>query len=154
MAHDVIPWDADHPQVLHALVKKRAEIAGRIDIHRSELRRMVDELDHVDATILIFNPDVDIGAIRSKPGAAPHAAFRGEITRQVFRTIREATGRPVTADEIVARLVKERGANPDDRKLKALLLRRVRACLRMHGSNGVIRRAGLVGRLQGWEAVR
>jgi hypothetical protein len=61
MANELIPNDADHPNVLHALVRKRAEISGKIELCQLDLRRLIGELDHVDATIRVFNPNIDVG---------------------------------------------------------------------------------------------
>uniref|UniRef100_B0SXQ2 Uncharacterized protein n=1 Tax=Caulobacter sp. (strain K31) TaxID=366602 RepID=B0SXQ2_CAUSK len=153
MSNDVIPWDADQPNVLHALTRKRAEIAGQIEHNQLTLRHLIAELDHVDATIRIFNPAVDIGAIRSKPVPPRHAAFKGEVTRVVFKTLREATA-PVTSRDIAIRLMNERGLNPDDKELSVIMVKRVCACLRVQKNKGLIRNAESFGNLQGWEAVR
>jgi hypothetical protein len=153
MSNDVIPWDADQPNVLHALTRKRAEIAGQIEHNQLTLRHLIAELDHVDATIRIFNPAVDIAAIRSKPVPPRHAAFKGEVTRVVFKMLREATA-PVTSRDIAMRLMKERGLNPDDKELSVIMVKRVCACLRVQKKKGLVRNAESFGNLQGWEAAR
>lgn len=152
-AAHVIPWDADQPNVLHALTRKRAEIAGKIEHCQLELRRLIAELDHVDATTRIFNPAVDIGGIRAKPVPPRHAAFKGEVTRIVFKTLRDATA-PVTSRDIATVLMKERGLNPDDRELSVIMVKRVCACLRVQRQKGLIRTVAAEGGLQGWKAVR
>lgn len=153
MSNDVVPWDADQPNVLHALTRKRAEIAGKIEHGQLALRHMIAELDHIDAAIRIFNPAVDIGAIRSKPVPPRHAAFKGEVTRVVFKALREASA-PLTSRDIALRLMTERGLNPDDRELSVIMVKRVCACLRVQKRKGLIRNAENLGNLQGWEAVR
>jgi hypothetical protein len=152
MVDEVIPIGAEQPNVLHALVRKRAELAGRIEHCQLELRHLIAELDHVDATIRIFNPDVDIPAIRSKPVPPRHAAFKGEVTRVVLDTLREAEA-PVTSREIALTLMEARGLNPDDRELSIIMVKRVCACLRAQRMKGLVRMAPLAGSLQGWEIV-
>jgi len=51
------------------------------------LRHLIAELDHIDAAVRIFNPSIDIQAIRSKPVPPRHAAFKGEVTRLVFKSL-------------------------------------------------------------------
>lgn len=153
MAHDIIPHDADQPNVLHALTRKRAEVAGQIEHNQLALRHLIAELDHLDATIRIFNPAIDIGAIRAKPVPPRHAAFKGEVTRVVFKALREAR-EPITSRDIALRLMNERGLNPDDRELSVIMVKRVCACLRVQKQKGLIRNAESLGNLQGWEAVR
>jgi hypothetical protein len=153
MNSDIIPWDADQPNVLHALTRKRAEIAGQIEHNQLQLRHLIAELDHIDATIRIFNPAVDIAAIRSKPVPPRHAAFKGEVTRIVFKSLRQAA-EPITSRDIAMKLMHERGLNPDDRELSVIMVKRVCACLAVQRRKGLIRSVPLEGNLQGWEAVR
>lgn len=153
MANEIIPFDADQPNVLHALTRKRAEVAGQIEHNQLELRRLIAELDHIDATIRIFNPSIDIGAIRSKPVPPRHAAFKGEVTRTVFKTLRAADG-PITSRDIAMRLMTERGLNPDDRELALIMVKRVCACLRVQKKKGLVRNVASIGNLQGWEVAR
>lgn len=151
-SNDVVPLDAEQPNVLHALTRKRAELAGQIEHNQLELRRLIAELDHVDATIRIFNPAIDIGRIRAKPVPPRHAAFKGEVTRIVFDCLQEAKG-PITSREIASHLMAERGLDPGDRDLSVLMVKRVCACLRVQRKRGLIRQAAIVGTLQGWELV-
>ncbi len=153
MANDLIPAGAEQPNVLHALTRKRAEIAGQIEHNQLSLRHLIAELDHIDAAIRIFDPAVDIGRIRAKPVPPRHAAFKGEVTRIVFNTLREAR-EPVSSRDIALRLMKERGLNPDDRELSVIMVKRICACLRVQKKKGLIRNAPYAGGLQGWEVVR
>ena len=54
------------PHVLSGLVAKRAEIAGRIEHMQDQLRQLVIDLDHIDASIHIFDPSG-----QDAPAAAP-----------------------------------------------------------------------------------
>ena len=149
-SNDVIPLGADQPNVLHALTRKRAEVAGQIEHNQFELRCLIAELDHVDATIRIFNPDIDIAAIRNKPVPPRHAAFKGEVTRLVLDTLRMAT-EPVTSRDIALQLMADRGLDPGDRALAVLMVKRVCACLRVQKRKGLIQNIPSIGNLQGWE---
>ncbi len=150
MISEVIPWDAEQPNVLHALTRNRAELAGKIEHHQLGLRHLIAELDHIDATIRISNPDVDIGAIRSKPVPPRHAAFKGEVTRIVFKALREAKS-PITSRDIALRLMSERGLNAGDRELSVIMVKRVCACLRVQRQKGFVRNVPTAGNLQGWQ---
>ena len=149
----IIPKGADQPNVLHALTRKRSEIAGRIEHGQLELRRLIAELDHIDAAIRIFNPSVDIGSIRAKPVPPRHAAFKGEVTRVVLDALRDAE-KPLTSRDIATLLMKGRGLDPDDRDLSVIMVKRVCACLRVQRKRGLIRTSPVAGSLQGWEVVR
>jgi len=148
--NDVVPEGAAQPNVLHALTKKRAEIAGQIEHNQLDLRRKLAELDHIDAAIRIFNPEIDISSIRAKAVPPRHAAFKGEVTRIVFDSLREAK-RPLTSRDIAVLLMRERGLSEDDRDLSVIMVKRVCACLRVQRQKGLVRTAPLNGNLQGWE---
>lgn len=151
-SNSVVPPGAEQPNVLHALTRKRAEIAGCIEHCQLDLRHLIAELDHIDAAIRIFNPAVDIGSIRSKPVPPRHAAFKGEVTRVVLDALREARS-PLTSRDIALTLMKARGLNPDDRELSVIMVKRICACLRVQRKRGLIRTAAIIGNLQGWEAI-
>ncbi len=153
MANEIIPVDAEQPNTLHALVRKRAETAGRIEHTQLALRHLIAELDHLDAVIRIFNPAIDIGAITSKPVPPRHAAFKGEVTRVVLKSLR-VSHVPLTSRDIALKLMRERGLNPDDRELSVIMVKRVCACLRVQKRKGLVRNAPAEGSLQGWEIAR
>ena len=141
------------PNVLHALTRKRAEIAGRIEHNQLELRRLIGELDHLDSTIRIFDSSIDIGRNKSRPVPPRHAAFKGEVTRVVFDCLREAIG-PVTSRDIALRVMTGRGLNCDDRELSVIMVKRVCACMRVQKKKGLVKNAPHAGGLLGWELVR
>ncbi len=146
-----MPPDAEQPAVLHALTRKRAELAGRITEQQANLRRMSLDLVHLDATIGVFDPSIRVALIKSK--TPQHVSYRGDIVRIVFDILRVATV-PTTSSDITARLMIERGLDPSDRDVRDIMVKRVCACLRDREKRGELRRVDLPGRVQGWEAVR
>jgi hypothetical protein len=47
------------PHVVTGLIKKRREIAGRIEALQAQMRQALCDLDHVEASIRLFKPDID-----------------------------------------------------------------------------------------------
>ena len=43
--------------VMSALVSKRGELAGAIDYHQSEIKKIKSEMATMDAAIKVFDPD-------------------------------------------------------------------------------------------------
>ena len=77
--------------VVSGLVAKRSELAGEVEHYRRELQRLADELGHVDATILLFDPSYDLGAIRVRKRGHRNQWFaQGECQRLVLEVMREA----------------------------------------------------------------
>ena len=148
----IVPIGADHPQALHALTRKHAEISGKIGTARLTLEQLTTDLEHIDAAIRIFDPTIETGRIRAKTFAVCAHAYRGEVTGIVLDSLREAAG-PLTPREITHCLMSRRGLAADDRELFNLMLKRIRACLRAQRQQGVVRATVLDGPTQGWEAI-
>lgn len=141
--------------LLLGLHRKRAEIAGQIEAQQMTLRQMVIDLDALDATIRLFDPNADLAEIKPKPMPPRHAAVKGDVVRAVLATLRAAT-RPMTQRELALVVMAERGLNVDDLRMVVLFGKRVGACLRHHRTKGLVqshRGAGTKGELV-WEVVR
>lgn len=154
MVHHAISTDAERPNLLNGLVEKRAEIAGRIEANQQELRKLIVELDVVEATIRIFDPAIDMMAIHPRPVPPRHAAFKGEVVRVVFNALRDAK-QPLTSRDIAKILMRERGLNVDDKDVVVMMTKRVGACLKTQKNKGYVRSLNLESStLFGWELIR
>lgn len=137
--------------VVTALIAKRAELAGRLESAQAEVRRLIIDLDNVDATLRIFKPEVELDEIRPKPLPPRHAAYKGEVARIVLGTLR-ASRHPMTTDELAAHVMAERDLNTSDKRLLRTVSKRVGACLRHYRNAGVLQSAtGPGGRVM-WSA--
>jgi hypothetical protein len=69
--------------VLNGLVKRRAELAGDIETAHEALRKMVLDLEALDAAIIQFDPDFQIETIKPKAFRPPKDwSNRGQMSRQ------------------------------------------------------------------------
>jgi len=129
----------DRGHTLSGLVAKRAELTGRIAALRSELRQLLIDLSHVDASIRIFDPEYDVAGIRPKTPVPPDAiSFRGEFVRIILDKMREVGG-PVTTPELALHLMQRRGINSADPAQVNLYNRRTRALLNYYSKRGMVR---------------
>ncbi len=70
------------PHVITALVKKRASLAGDIERMHKSLRQKIIDLENLDNTIQLFDPDYQVEAISPKAFRPPKdRANRGEMSR-------------------------------------------------------------------------
>ncbi len=136
--------------VLSGLIKKRAEIAGQIEEAQKHIRMLIIDLDNVDATIRLFDPNVDLAEIRPKPVRVRHQAYKGEVTRLVFMILRKSE-KPMTTPEIAHQVILARGLNPSHKQLAKVIERRVAGCLSYNKARGVIRAGKGTGKLLTWE---
>ena len=135
--------------VIAGLTRKRAELAGRIEHMQTALRQLIIDLDNLDATLRLFEPDIDLEDIRPKPFPPRNAAFRGEVSWIVFASLRQATG-PLMSHDIAQQVMAERGLNTSDKQLVQLVGKRVGACLRHQRANGLVRSRPGPGQFMVW----
>jgi hypothetical protein len=139
----------ERPNTVAGLIEKRREIAGKIEYHQRVLNELIIDLDHVDHTIRLFDPDCDVSLAQPKAFPARHAAFRGEMQRFVLGALRAATG-PLTSLEIAIDVVKGRGLDPNDPRAVSLIRKRVGACLFHLKAKGLARDVPTAGAYKGW----
>lgn len=119
----------ERPNAIFALKDKRGEIAGRVDALQDQLRQALIDLDHVDCTILLFDPDAELDEIKTKPMPPRHHAFKGQVTRAILDMLRNAP-EPMDGKAITIRLMAERELNSADKRLTNTIQKRVGAALR------------------------
>ncbi len=140
--------------VLSGLVKRRAQLAGDIEKAHECLRKMVLDLENLDATILQFDPDFRVESVRPKAFRPPKDwANRGEMTRVVLSILRQAS-EPLTARDIAYQLLTERALNREDQKLLRVMRSRVACALRIQREKGVVRSDQGPGQYMLWEIAR
>lgn len=132
------------------LLKKRAEIAGKIEYTQRQLNELIADLDHVDHVLHLLDPEIKPGKPKQYPPR--HQAFRGEMQRFVLQALKDAS-KPVTSLEIALGVVKSRGLDPNDARTVSTIRKRVGACLFKLKRKGVVREVPQAGEYKGWERV-
>lgn len=140
----------ERPNTIAGLLDKRAELAALVKFHRAELQKITCDLDHVDATIRLFDPNADTSRVKRYP--TKHRAQKGEMARFVLVMLKQATA-PLTSLEITQAQIKARGLKADDQTV-VLMRKRVGACLTAHQAKGLVRSIPMEGPYKGWELVR
>jgi hypothetical protein len=136
--------------VLAGLIAKRAEIAGKIEHTRDQLRQLVIDLDHIDAAIHLFGPSIELEEIKARPVPPKHQAFRGQVTRIVLTTLRNAK-KPLTTQDIAQRVMAERGLDTSNARLLKTMAKRTGACLRNLQKQGAVSGQPGPGQFMLWE---
>lgn len=143
--------DTGNP-ILHGLLRKRQEIADKLEQTQSQVRQLVLDIDAVDSTIRLFAPDVEIGVVRIKPVPRRHAAIRHEASRIIFGVLREAPG-PMTTREIVRAAMEARGMNTADHAMVQTMVGRMASTLRKLKNRGKLVADKQDGKNQRWGLV-
>ncbi len=118
------------PHVITALAKRRAQLAGDIESTQARLHQMILDLEHLDQTLMMFDPSYEIASIKPKAFRPPADwSKRGEMTRLILGILRKAT-EPLTSRDIALQLIIERALDKDDESLLRLMTKRVGVALR------------------------
>jgi hypothetical protein len=121
-----------------ALVRKRAELAGDIEHAHEALKKMIADLESLDATLRLFDPGIQIEAIKPKAFRPPADwAQRGEMTRIILDVLRQAA-EPMTTRDIAFQLLIERALDNNDQRLLRLMTKRVGVALRGQRDAGLV----------------
>jgi len=126
-----------NPNTVSTLKSKRGEIAGRVDALQDQLRQALIDLDHIDCTILLFDPDAELDEIKTKPMPPRHHAFKGQVTRSILDMLRKSRA-SLDGLTITLRLMEERQLNQSDKKLVKTIQKRVGAALRNLRDRGMV----------------
>lgn len=122
---------------VQGLLRKRAELAGQAEGLRDQLTARLAELDAIDRTIRVFQPDIDLDDLPTKPAPPAMTGARGEFQRFLLDALRKAEG-PLTTHDLAKLVMAERGMNQADKVLAKLMRERT------GNSLAKMRRAGKV----------
>lgn len=140
--------------VITALVTRRARVAGDIENAQETVKKLVADLEHIDATIRLFDPDYRIEGIKPNAFRPPEDwSKRGEMTRVVLDILRQAR-EPMTPRDLALSLMNLRGLDSSDNKLVRKMTKRVGAALRHAREKGLAKASQAEGMFMAWEVVR
>jgi hypothetical protein len=140
--------------VVSALKEKRIQIASQIESLQGQIRQATIDLDHVEASLRLFDPDVDLAALSPRKIAQVLYDTKGDTGRVILETLRTSM-RPLTTAAVCEAVMKARGLDTNDRSLCRLMMRRTNANLKHWAKRrGLIRSMPGVGQQLLWEVVR
>jgi hypothetical protein len=100
--------------VLSALIDKRSEIMGLIDVKRKELDQLNQGLLSIDGTIKLFDPDFNLLSVKSKRHYAVDDVFeRGELSRLALVLLR---GQSLTIDQLMTGIKSQKPLSDEQAK--------------------------------------
>ena len=130
----------ERPNTVSGLQAKRSEL---VKLHKqllAEAKKVLCDIDHIDATIRLFDPEADLERVRRNRYATKHRAQKGYLKRFVLDQLREAT-EPLTSRDITQAWIEDRGLKPDEATF-VILRKRVGACLKTCEKQGLCEGAG------------
>jgi hypothetical protein len=137
--------------VVSALKEKRIQVASQIESLQGQLRQATIDLDHVEASLRLFDPDVDLAALSPRKVAPVLYDHKGDTGRVILDTLRESM-RPLSTAQVCEAVMKARNLDTNDKALCRLMMKRTVANLKhWQAKRGLIRSMPGVGQQLLWE---
>lgn len=137
----------ERPNTISGLQAKRREL-GQLRKHLlDEAKKVLGDIDHIDACIKLFDPKADIERLRMKRYEIKHRAHKGQQKRFVLSQFRTAKG-PLTSRQITKAWMKDRGLDEDT---FTLIRTRIGACLVKSKNDGLLEVVGQDGDYKLWQ---
>jgi hypothetical protein len=98
--------DNGNKYALAALKDRRARLAGEIFALKKQIQAKLGEMAHLDATMVLFDPEAHPSSIQPKRVVAYQRVplfSHGELGRVILDVLREAKGEPLAAHDISVR---------------------------------------------------
>src|ERR1700733_1556822 len=93
--------------VVSALKEKRMHVAGQIESLQGQLRQATIDLDHVEAALRLFNPEVGLAALSPRKVGPVLYDTKGDTGRVILETLRTAM-RPLSTAQVCDAVMKAR----------------------------------------------
>jgi hypothetical protein len=131
---------AENSYAVHALKELRSAMSGRAADLRRELDRLQADLVHVDGVLRLYG--VEPAEIPTKGRMPVRSAYfgRNEISRRCRDLLREKGS--IRADEVTVQAMRDKGLDPENRKLRADLTRRILVSLHDLTKGGHVQKVG------------
>ena len=126
----------ERPNTVAGLVAKKAELEKIRDDLEADLKAIVIDIDHLDATIRLFGDRQTRERYMRQ-----YRAKRGSVRLHALTMLREAGGEPITTRQITEQWCANRGLKTDDATW-AIIRNRIGACLTTLKNDGLVLRAG------------
>lgn len=131
----------ERPNTVSGLVAKHAELSALRDRYKDEIKRIAEDLGHLDGAIRLFEPDASCYALRSS--VAKSRARKGAVKRFILDQFRNAS-EPITSRQITEAWAADQGLGSDEATLNEQR-KRIGACMRGCVHQGLIVDVGLTG---------
>jgi hypothetical protein len=142
----------ERPNTISGLQAKRAELVKLRKGLVKEAKKVLCDIDHIDACIRLFDPKADIERVRLNRYATKHRAQKGQLKRFVLSTFRDAT-EPLTSRQITEAWIKDRGLRPDEDTF-VILRKRIGACIVTAKNSNLVESVGQDGEYKLWTLKR
>ena len=124
----------ERPNTVAGLIAKRKELTNLIERYRHQIKKLSVDVDHLNASIRLFDPQAEIYALRAEI-TTPRAP-KGSLKRFILDTFREAS-QAITSQELTELWMRDRGLDVGGAELSTIK-KRIRASIKTAVAQGLI----------------
>jgi hypothetical protein len=141
--------------IVSGLVAKHSELAGLIKFHRSEMERVAVDLKHLDATLKLFAPEMDLRSlgtrrVRKASIGGGFKRFKCKESHKLILDQLRVANEPLTTATICTAIMADRGIEVT-KELRTSIQRTLTGSLRRLCLRGLIIEAGRKGLTVLWQ---
>lgn len=132
--------------IVSGLVAKHSELAGLIQFHRSEMERVAVSLQHLDATLKLFAPEIDLRSlgtrrVRQSSVGGGFKRFKSKESHTLVLDQLRVAVEPLTTVMMCTAIMANRGME-DTQELRTSIQRTLTGTLRRLEQRGLVKDVG------------
>lgn len=132
----------NNSHTISGLIAKKSEIAGQIDFYQAEMKKLKEDLGHIDATIKILDPTIDLRTIKAKKVYKQNKYFHdGEANTLILDIMRKAR-KPMSTTEIALKLMETKKIDLEDKEALVYMQKIVSMTLRKQERRNIVEITG------------
>lgn len=142
--------------VVSGLVAKHSELAGIIQFHQAEINRVSADIKHLDATLKLFAPEIDLRSLgarrvtRTSVSVGGFKRFKSKESHTLVLDQLRVAAEPLTTAMICTAIMADRGIE-DTKEIRTSIQRTLTGTLRRLGQRGLIKEVGRQGLKAFWQ---
>jgi hypothetical protein len=140
----------ERPNTVAGLEAKKHELTRLRDLLEKELRKVVCDLDHLDAAITLFDPANTPAAIRRY--VVKHRAKKGTVQKFIIETLKSSPV-PLTSLSLTEAWLDARGLRADE-QTRVVIRKRMGASLIHLRNQGLAVSADIGSGIKSWRLIR
>jgi hypothetical protein len=129
--------------VISGLTAKRSELLAMAQSLEAQARQARVDLAHIDAALRLFDPSVDLAAIRGKSQTRGRCPWfkGGDLSRFCREVLRDAS-EPLSAEAMVRQIMARHGMDQENQAQRSAIILRTLQALHRMAKRGDVGRIG------------
>ena len=126
---------------ISGLIEKRRTLAGQVEHHRDQIKKLKNDLQAIDQAIKVFDPNIDLRTLKPKKPKGQCRWFKHGEANALLMNLMRVADKPITTTDIVSEAARRKDISFDDVDRKTFT-NSIFTILKRLESNGIARQTG------------